>query len=100
MTKTPRTITIMGRKWFDKVNGNTYHSATILVDGRHVHKVDYEYGYGDQYVWSAWEWLDANGYIKIKRYSNGGTEAPWQYCDREGIVLFYTATDVNHKKDL
>ena len=39
-------------KWFDKVNGNTYHSVKIIrcEDGKQiVNKPSYVYGYEDHY---------------------------------------------------
>lgn len=44
--KTPKQITIIGRRWFDKVNGNTYHSARIFIDNALVHTIGMTYGYG------------------------------------------------------
>jgi hypothetical protein len=44
-------------KWFDKVNGNTYHSVRITrcKDGKVIVGLyaPYEYGYGDQYRYTA-----------------------------------------------
>lgn len=46
-------ITIDAHKWFDRVNGNTYHSVAVFVDGRLVGVNPFEYGYGDQYLVTA-----------------------------------------------
>jgi hypothetical protein len=46
-------IELHGRKWFDKVNGNTYFSARIViptVNGIRWFSVPYQYGYGDHWV--------------------------------------------------
>lgn len=101
-TKTmPKAIHIHGRRWFDKVNGNTYHTATIYVDGELVHKIPFSYGYDDHYIQSATEWLDANGYLPdIEHYDNGGTESFWQYCDRNNIKKVTEVDDLPRKKDL
>ncbi len=32
-----QSITILGRRWFQKSYGNTYFTAQILVDGKKVH---------------------------------------------------------------
>lgn len=43
-----------GRKWWDKVNGNTYFSARIVVptsSGARWVSVPFQYGYGDQWQW-------------------------------------------------
>ena len=92
--KKPRSITIIGRKWFDRVNGNTYHSAQVLVDGATVHRTDRAYGYGDQYEQSGFEWLEANGYLPGReKYLNGLQEAPFRYCERVGITYERMAFD-------
>ena len=56
-------ITIMGRKWFDRINGNTYCSSKIFIDGEHVHTIPMTYGYGDYYRQMSMEWLADNGHI-------------------------------------
>ena len=41
---------IHAKKWFDKVNGNTYHSVRVLDTVRQLQlKVPFQYGYGDHY---------------------------------------------------
>lgn len=35
------------REWFDKVNGNTYQSVKVFVDGETVAVLPLEYGHGD-----------------------------------------------------
>ncbi len=99
--KDMKTITIIGRRWFRKPVGNTYHSAEILVDGVLVHKIDYAYGYGIQYNHNAKVWLTQNGYlpgIEVKAGTPG--ESLWRYCERQGITLVDTVTDVKRKRDL
>jgi hypothetical protein len=56
-------------KWFDKINGNTYHSVKItrckdskvLVD-----KYPYTYGYGEQYKYTALNLMLNNKWIPKK----------------------------------
>ena len=43
-------ITLIGRRWFQKTYGNTYHTVTVLIDGTEVYQSPKSYGYGDQYV--------------------------------------------------
>jgi len=41
---------IHAKKWFDKVNGNTYHAVRVLDTVRQLQlKVPFQYGYGDHY---------------------------------------------------
>lgn len=93
-------ITVIGRKWFDSRAGNTYFTAAILINGLEVHRLPYEYGYADQYLQSAFEWLDAAGHTSRERYVHGGHETPRDYCTCQGIALHYEAADVKRKRDL
>jgi hypothetical protein len=50
-------ITLHARRWFERTNGNTYHTVTIEVAGAVVHQTGIHYGYGDQYITTAYEWF-------------------------------------------
>ncbi len=93
-------ITLIGRRWFQKSYGNTYHTVTVQVDGETVYDSPIEYGYGDQYTQTGLDWLQVNGYIDRKQYANGGREAMWQYAEREGIKYSAHASDVARERDL
>jgi len=96
-----KNITIIGRRWFDKINGNTYFSAEGLIDGEPKVKIDFSYGYGNQYEWETFGELEKQGYITdVEHYKNGGHEAPFRYCQRKDITYYATVSDVNRKKDL
>ena len=93
-------ITIVGRRWFDARNGNTYHTAEIIIDGKLAHKTDMEYGYDECYIQTAFGWLDENGYTDRDRSANTGMwTAPWRYCEENGIELHTTVSD-GLKRDL
>jgi hypothetical protein len=97
----PKVITIVGRKWFDRVNGNTYHSVRAYVDGELSFEEPYTYGYGDQYRWTALAGLIENGHFAdIERYNSGITESLSRYCDKHGIKLIDEVATVSRKKDL
>ena len=89
-------IIINGRRWFDKINGNTYHTASanvIFADGSdRSFSIQYQYGYGDQYLQSAWD--------AIKKAKLVTGEIPWQYCRDNKIKLITNVSDVARKKDL
>lgn len=93
-------ITILGRRWFQRTYGNTYNTVTIMVDGKTVANLPKEYGYGDYYYQRAAEWLNDNGYVKLKRYSNGSMEPLHVLRDRGKIGLEYSVLDVARQKDL
>ncbi len=93
--KKTRSITIIGRRWFERTNGNTYFSAEIHVNGEMVHKIDFQYGYGSQYSAEAGRWLAENGYLKMEP-----CEMLWSHCKDRKIQLIDSVTDVQRKKDL
>jgi hypothetical protein len=89
-------VTIIGRRWFDRRAGNTYFSAVGLIDGVEVASIDYEYGYGDQYEQSMFDLLISGGFIpegeKLSR--------PSDHCRALGLAYFATVADVARKGDL
>ena len=89
-----KSITIIGRRWFQKTNGNTYHSVQIFVNTMEI-KLPYEYGYGDQYYDTAVNWLVTNGYIIPE---NG--ESPKEWAKRNGVNMVSVVVDVARMKDL
>jgi hypothetical protein len=96
-----RSVTIIGRKWFEKINGNTYFTAEILVNGIHVHSMPYEYGYGEQYEQASLGWLEKAELIPArKQYANGGKEQVCQWKDREGIEFYSIASYVATEREL
>lgn len=94
-------ITIIGKRWFDKLNGNTYFSAVGLINNIVVVEINYQYGYGDQYIYETYKELQSLGYIPdAEQYKGGGCEAFWSYCERKGISKYNSVSDVKRKKDL
>lgn len=94
-------ITIIGRRWFDRVNGNTYFSAVGIVNGIEVVHIPYEYGYENHYEERTFDELEKAGFCADReKYGNGSKEVFWQYCQRKGITKYSTASDVKRKKDL
>lgn len=96
----PRTITILGRRWFRKGPGNTYHSAEITVDGEPVEGIDYASGYGEQYLYNAFYKLEKLGLITPMERSGMMHESPWRWAERNHVKLTYSVVDVARKKDL
>lgn len=82
-------VFIKGRRWFDKVNGNTYCSAEVFFDNELVAQVPMTYGYGSYYAQAATEEL-----VRLDRYENGAAkETLRQYFERKGVVLYDEVTD-------
>jgi hypothetical protein len=97
----PHHVEIRGRRWFQRAYGNTYHTAHVYIDGKHVLSVPRQYGYGEQYADTAMDMLEKQGLIPPReKYGNGGHEARWQWRDRHGIGLDVSAEDVRRQRDL
>ena len=69
--KIQRSLFIEGREWFDKVNGNSYFSARIWVDGGQVAILTFQYGYGDQFIYEAQKKLLELGYLPQENKNSG-----------------------------
>ena len=91
-----RSLEILGRRWFQRSYGNTYHTTEIILDGELVHKTPRAYGYGDQYVQSAAEWLVREGYLSPL----WAGKPLWQLRDDLGIKYRAQAIDVPRERDL
>lgn len=93
-----QSITIIGKKWFDKVNGNTYHTAKIMVNGETVGSIPFSYGYDRMYEQNATVWLKENGYIASEKYQDYFPLSV--YCRENGIHLESWADYYPRKKDI
>jgi hypothetical protein len=96
---------IVGRRWFSRSGGNTYHSVTVKVDGQHVGSADFVYGYGDCYRQTAHSILqDAGFYAKTGEALLSGANKDYNefFCDtidhRERFT--FVVSDVSRKRDL
>lgn len=84
---------IEGRRWFDKINGNTYHS--VYITDTHTNKrilsEPMTYGYGDQWKHTAYDALLKAGLVKEEdRFNHEKNRARFHYIQ----------VDVQRKKDL
>ena len=93
------TITILGKRWFEKVNGNTYHSVKVWVNGNLIDQIDFDYGYGSMYSQNAQSLLEKHYNLGLEKYPNGGSESLWHLKD-QGINIIDNVVDVERKKDL
>ena len=84
---------IEGRKWFDKINGNTYHSVSIIdtETGKNIYNSPITYGYGNQYRETAKDYLISNGLLKETDRFN-------HELIRE--TLYFNVVEVSRKRDL
>jgi len=88
-------VEVVGRRWFDRVNGNTYHTAEIFVNDKFVAKSRMTYGYDEQYVQTAKELLLEN-YNLPKGMKE--TSPLWQLREY-GVTLTKSVSD-GLKRDL
>jgi hypothetical protein len=91
---------VVGRRWFQRGPGNTYHSSEIFVNGKLVHRIPYASGYDRMFEQNAEEWLIKNGYIDAEPYKHGGYPPMWQLAKDQGFTYSASVSDVSRKKDL
>lgn len=98
------TIDIQAKEWFDKVNGNSYHSARITLNfGLEDEKticVPFTYGYEDHYLQSSAELLEKEGFIQPEKYDNGAKQSIVRYCREHGIDLRTSKQEGCKKRDV
>jgi hypothetical protein len=86
------TIDINAKQWFDRINGNSYFSGSIVLnfgqDNQLEFLMPFQYGYGDYYIQKAMETLKDAGHIE--------TQYTWELKDK-GIIL-RTSMQRNCKK--
>ena len=86
---------ISGRRWFDRVNGNTYHSARVFADGELVAVVPFQYGYDDAWLQSAMVEMVEAGILPGLRSGPHDTLRPlWQQLEGTGDTLTSDVADV------
>lgn len=85
---------VYGKRWFDSVNGNTYHSVVVTKNDVELFKVPFAYGYEYQFEQTAIEELrKLFSKVPDNVYNVFGMQ-------RNGFKMLSTAIDVPRKKDL
>jgi|AACY02.14.fsa_nt_gi hypothetical protein len=84
-TQKIKTIDINAKQWFDKINGNSYFSAIIMLNfGLKNEKsinVPFQYGYGDSYIDTALHQLKTENYFSVN------VNSLWKHCNENNIIL-------------
>ena len=97
-------IMIIGKRWFQKTWGNTYHSVRVSIDGNEIGYEPYSYGYGDQYLQTAHEILQKAGLFPKtgKRFASGMDIDYHEFlmASRDKSKFTIVVVDVDRKKDL
>jgi hypothetical protein len=83
-------------RWFDKVNGNTYHSVRVTQceDGQTI-ACPYQYGYGDCYRQTALEAMHKAGWLPAQygeKYANGSSKL-YQYEMENGYPILWHVSE-------
>ena len=83
-------------RWFDKVNGNTYHSVRVtrLRDNKTI-VASCQYGYGDHYRQTALELMAVNKWLPPKyreRHENGMSKS-YLYERENNYPIEWMVTD-------
>jgi hypothetical protein len=82
-------VFIEARLWFDKTYGNTYHSVRVEANGLSVGQVGLTYGYGEQYLQTALDYLKRIGLVSE-------SVRHLRELERGGVVVYIAAS--NRKK--
>lgn len=85
---------IDAKRWFERVNGNTYHSVSVYKNGELLDREPYTYGYGTCYEQTALDLLHKHDIAKE-------FEILWQFAEsigREKVLII--CNDVTRKRDL
>jgi hypothetical protein len=97
LLKNKDVVVVLARRWFEKTNGNTYHSVKVSVNGDIIGVNNFKYGYDDQ-----WE-VTAREIIQTK-YNLPNEEAGIYYSlyrlKTAGVKYQYDVMDVTTKKAL
>lgn len=81
-----KTITIIGTKRFQNSYVNAQFSSEIIINGELVHKINRQYGYGDQYKWISWNWIIETYNLNIKKFKGGWVESVSSWCERNNVT--------------
>ena len=69
-----KTYVVIGGKWFDKINGNTYNSAKIIdTESGSRFYTRFTYGYGSAYLQEAREYIKEELQQDGARIIDGGS---------------------------
>ncbi len=93
--KINRSLFIEAREWFDKVNGNSYFSARVWIDGEVVGVLPFQYGYGNQFEYEAQKWLLSEGYLP----QEGKNRGLWSIAEEAGFD-YYNVKSFTKKNEM
>jgi len=81
-----KSIKVSVMEYFDKTYGNSYFSATAVINfenkNQKIYKIPFQYGCGDHYQTVVFEKIKKEMGVKCDDYTSMG-----RYCDDNKIVL-------------
>ncbi|KKK42276.1 hypothetical protein LCGC14_2168950 [marine sediment metagenome] len=93
-----KTIDVNALEWFDKVNGNSYFSAEVVLNymlsDEVILKLPFQYGYGDHYNDVAMDEI-----VKKLDINYDGRRL-WKFCEENNIILRTSKKENCLKKEL
>ena len=95
---TIKKLELRGKRWLERTNGKTYYSAVAIYNGQEIARIDFAYGYGDQWLYEICKAVKCNDFAMAE----GNHPTVWlRSLERDhGVATFYSVSDVNRKKDL
>ena len=91
-----QSITIIATEWLDKVNGNSYFSAEVLVDGLRSLHIPFTYGYDNHYSDVCCKELVEAGYLP----ASAQPISLWEHSQTMGFALTSHKVRVGRKRDM
>lgn len=92
-----RTIDIIALEWMDRINGNSYFAARLIINlqmkGEQTILLPFQYGYGDHYQDMAKQELKARGLLP------NGINHLWQLSEL-GVIIRSSKMENCKKRDL
>jgi len=85
-----------GQRWFDKVNGNTYHSVKIVrLKDDAVITCPFQYGYDDAYQETALKAMAENKWLppKYRKRNENGMYAAFNYERENNYPIAWSVSD-------
>jgi hypothetical protein len=89
-----RSLFVEAREWFDKVNGNSYFSARVWVDGEVITVLPFQYGYGNQNEYEAQKKLLELGYLP----QEGKNRGLWSIAEELGFDYYHSKSFTTKKE--
>jgi hypothetical protein len=90
-------IEIEAKEWFDRVNGNSYFSAVVILDDEQILEMPFQYGYGDHFIDMAFKELEKS-YIDL--FTDLAGKSRTQFCNDNKIKLITSKQENCKKREL